>query len=98
MLAIVRNGDHHGIVGTPTGTVVDGVEVCVGDVVNVAEGKNNHASTNLVAVFGNKFGVMGLAGDPISYHTVTEIVKSHKDVTTETTFNHGYFEVKEFLK
>lgn len=98
MLAIVRNSDHHGIIGTPTDTIVDGVVVCVGDVVKVAEGKNNHASTNLVAVFGNKFGVMGLAGDPISHHTITEIVQSHKVVTTETTFNNGYFEVKEFLK
>lgn len=98
MLAVVRQGDFHGIVGTPTGTVVNGVEVCVGDIVKVAKGRNNSECTNLVAIFGNKIGVMGIASNPISQYDVVEIVQSHKELTEGSKINDGYFKVKEFQK
>lgn len=97
MLAIVRKGDFHGIVGTPTGTVVDGVEVRVGDIVTVEKGRNNSETTNLVAVFGNKVSIMGLAGSPLSHYKIAKIVQSHSVLTEGSNINNDYFKVKEFL-
>ena len=98
MLAVVSDNHFMGVVGTPSGTVVNGVEVCVGDVVRVVKGSNHHASKGVVAIFGNKLSVMGLAGSPLSYYTVEEIVQSHKELTDGSELQNGYFKVKELLK
>lgn len=96
MLALVGRDHFHGIIGTETGTIVNDVEVCVGDVVRVAKGSNNSECTNVVGIFTDKFAVMGLAADPISHYNILEIVHSHEELTEGCEFMQGYLKVKAF--
>ena len=96
MLALLRNGEFAGIVGTETKTSVNGVTVCIGDIVKVEEGKSYNECEGVVGVFGNKISVMGLGSIPLSELNVAEVVKSHDDLEAFSILERGYFEVLEF--
>lgn len=101
MKALVRDRrDFAGIVGTKTTTVVNGVTVCIGDVVKVAEGSNNDECEGVVGIITDKISVMGLGATPISELEVVEIIHSHKNLEVGSSVNErkiGYHKVKEFL-
>lgn len=82
MLALNKYGNEfYGLVGQHTGAVVNGVAVSIGDIVSVEPEPSVHNSTGgIVAIFGNKFSVMGIGSIPISKLKVTSIVSSHKDL------------------
>lgn len=96
MLVLTRNGDFYGFIGQGTGKFVDGVEVCVGDIVRVEAGENHHSNENVVGLFTNKYSVMGYACDPISNLEISKIVLSHKELKMyDSVLN--YFKVVSFI-
>lgn len=96
MLALVNyREEFHGIVGTETDTEINGVKIHVGDVVRVAETDFNSECTNVVAIFGDRISVMGLAAEPLSKLNVVEIVQSYKELEIGSTLYENVFRVKE---
>jgi hypothetical protein len=68
-----------GFVGDPTGlTCVSGEEVCVGDDIEVSPGEGHHSRGDIVAVFGEKYGLMGVANQPLEALKIIKIQVSHK--------------------
>lgn len=99
MLALVRRDrEFAGIIGHETTKQVNGVTVCIGDVVRVAPGSNHNECVGVVGIFTNKIAVMGLGGDPISTLDVTEIVASHKELSAGSNIDNGYHTVTTFIE
>lgn len=97
MLVLTRHSDFYGFIGQGTGKFVDGVEVCVGDIVRV-EGSNDHSSSeNVVGLFTNKYSVLGYGIDPISKLNISKIVRSHKELQFHDLVV-NYFTVRPFVK
>jgi hypothetical protein len=81
---VLLNRQHHfcGFVGDPTGiTCVSGEEVCVGDDIEVSPGEGHHSHGDIVAVFVDKYGVMGIATQPLEGLKIIKIQTSHKELT-----------------
>ncbi len=98
MLVLVRRGSEFaGIIGTESSVNIEGVPVCVGDVVRVGKGSNNNECVGIVGIFTNKISVMGLGSTPISKLNVIEIVQSYKNLEVGSIIHQGYYEVREFL-
>ena len=76
----------------------NGTRICVGDILHIGEGSNNNECTNVVAVFENNMGVMGLGSTPLSKLNILSIVQSHKELKSGDELYNGYFKVKEFIK
>ena len=90
-LVLLNSGKNFmGFVGQETPAVVNGTIVCVGDVVEVAEGVYHNACKGVVAVFGNKVAVMGLATTPVSELPIISIIKSHKELTAGSHIESGF--------
>ncbi len=98
MLVITRNQDFHGLVGMESNVEFNGVKICVGDIVHVGEGSNNNECTNVVAVFGNNMGVMGLGATPLSKLNIISIVQSHKVLKEGDSLYNGYFDVEKLTQ
>lgn len=98
MLVLVRrNSEFAGIIGTESGVMIEGITVCVGDIVRVGEGSNNNECKGVVGVFTDKISVMGLGGTPISKLNVIEILESHTKLEVGSTMHQGYYDVREFI-
>lgn len=97
MLALVRRGaELAGIIGTETCKQVNGVPVCIGDVVKVSEGSFYNECEGVVGIFTDKISVMGLGSIPISELNIVEIVASHKELVLHSTLQDGYYQVRDF--
>lgn len=97
MLALTRNSDFYGIIGMESSVKVDGVTVCIGDVVKVEEGDNNQESKSVVGIFdAQRISVMGLGRTPLSELTVSEIISSHAILKDGDALHHNYFKVQRF--
>lgn len=98
MLAITRNRDFHGIVGMASNVEINGVKICVGDIVHVGKGSNNNECTNVVLIFGNNIAVMGLGATPLSQLNIISVVQSHNVLKAGDRLYNGYFDVEEFIQ
>jgi hypothetical protein len=97
MLALVRrNSEFAGIIGTETYKQVNGVPVCIGDVVKVSKGSYYNECEGVVGIFTDTISVMGLGSIPISELNIVEITKSHKDLHLHSTLQDGYYQVRVF--
>lgn len=97
MLALVRrNSEFAGIIGTNTSQSVNGVPVCIGDVVKVSKGDYYNECEGVVGIFTDRVSVMGLGSIPISELTIVDIIASHQELTLHATLQDGYYQVREF--
>lgn len=95
-LVLTKYNEFYGIIGTETNTIVNGVTVCIGDIVKVKKDKHYNECEGIVAVFENKIAIMGLASRQIDTLEVTEIVQSHKELKLNSNPHNGYFNVVKF--
>ena len=81
-LVLIRDRQFGGFVGEPTGAfTANGKEVCVGDTIAVDANPGRHSAfEGVVAVFGDHYGVMGLADSPLGSLPIMSIVRPWEEL------------------